>query len=185
MFPHHIECHPITLPRCLMLDFITSQQVCQIPSQPFSLLRPNKWKTHQLSFILYYRGTYCPSSLLPSHLSLYTSPSSSPTRSMCLCIETLERKINLLSDICRALALYKRFGGNSFQIISKLPNLFPPPRISTALIPRIWYSIQLCTLKYTMTALCSAVCSVSFLFWLYWDSLWSASAKLCWRMVFN
>ena len=74
-----------------------------------------KWKTHQLSFILYYRGTYCPSSLLPSHLSLYTSPGSSPTRSLCLCIETLEWKINLLSDICRALALYKRFGGNSFQ----------------------------------------------------------------------
>ena len=127
MFPHHIECHPITLPRCLMLDFITNQQVCQIPSQPFSLLRPNKWKTHQLSFILYYRGTYCPSSLLPSHLSLYTSPGSSPTRSLCLCMKTLEWKINLLFDICIALVSgrCKRLGDSQDIILFKLHPSYP------------------------------------------------------------
>ena len=136
MFPHHIECHPITLPRCLMLDFITTaSKFVRFPPNHlvYYVQTSGKLTNYHSSFIT--EELTVPFS--PATYLLYTSPSSSPTRSLCLCIETLEWKINLLSDIYRALALYQRFGGNSFQIISKLPNLFPPPTISTALIPRI------------------------------------------------
>ena len=136
MFPHHIECHPITLPRCLMLDFITNQQVCQIPSQPFSLLRQTSGKLLNLSdyhssFITEKLYTV-PSSLLPPPrpLIFYQSSPYPSTRSLCLCIKTLEWKINLLFDICIALVSgrCKRLGDSQDIILFKLhpnyPNFF-------------------------------------------------------------
>ena len=129
MFPHHIECHPITLPRCLMLDFITNQQVCQIPSQPFSLLVVQT-SGKLLNLTNNYHSSFIREkpTLPHSHLSHNSPAPTLPPYSF-----FVQKPLNGKLIYCLIYTYSSCLGGQrerGHQMISKLLNPLPPPTIT-------------------------------------------------------